>query len=303
MKTQHLLIFLFLYTSVAFGQGDKKTRTVENGGNGPFKAVISGEESLPNHTIYCPENLETAAKAGKLPVILFGNGGCANTSASYQNYLNEIASNGYIIIAIGPYWSSGFAPFGDVARQPTSSEQLIEALDWITAQNRVKSSRFYKKVNVKKIALMGQSCGGLQAIEASGDPRISTTVVLNSGVLNAPPAIITTGGLMGLKKDVLNKFHSPVIYIIGDSTDVAFPNAMDDFTRITHVPVVMANLPVGHAGTYLKPNGGAFQPVTLSWLNWQLKEESENASKFIGEACGYCNFEGWRIESKNFIQP
>ena len=41
-----------------------------------------------------------------------------------------------------------------------------------------------------------------------------------------------------------------VIYILGGPSDIAYPNGMDDFARIGHVPVAVANLPVGHGGIH-----------------------------------------------------
>jgi hypothetical protein len=67
-------------------------------------------------------------------------------------------------------------------------------------------------------------------------------------------------------------FHA---HIEGGPKDIAYENGMDDFTRITHVPVAMANLPVGHGGTFNEPNCGAAASVAVSWLNWQLRRCAE----------------------------
>jgi hypothetical protein len=67
---------------------------------GPYKVVMEMIPSLPNHTVYRPENL--VAVKGKLPVVAFGNGGCANVGNAFQNYLSEVASHGFIIVANGP---------------------------------------------------------------------------------------------------------------------------------------------------------------------------------------------------------
>ena len=42
-----------------------------------------------------------------------------------------------------------------------------------------------------------------------------------------------------VNKDLLAKLHSPIIYILGDSSDIAYANGMDDFKRISHVPVAV----------------------------------------------------------------
>jgi hypothetical protein len=75
---------------------------------------------------------------------------------------------------------------------------------------------------------------------------------------------------------------------------------MDDFTRITHVPVAMANLPVGHGGTFNEPNGGPAASVAVSWLNWQLRGDAQSAKRFVGEDCGLCKDAEWSLERKQF---
>ena len=49
---------------------------------------------------------------------------------------------------------------------------------------------------------MGQSCGGLEAIEASSDPRVDSTVLWNSG-------IFASGGIGGVDKTALTRLHGP----------------------------------------------------------------------------------------------
>jgi hypothetical protein len=63
-----------------------------------------GDASLPTHMIYRPENLRDYVDAnGKIPVLLYANGACANNSLEMSRLLSEVASWGYIVLAIGPY--------------------------------------------------------------------------------------------------------------------------------------------------------------------------------------------------------
>jgi hypothetical protein len=64
---------------------------------------------------------------------------------------------------------------------------------------------------------------------------------------------------IGVMRNVLaaRTFARALIYIVGGPQDIAYANGMDDFKRIAHVPVAVANLPVGHGGTFNEPNGGA----------------------------------------------
>ena len=89
--------------SLANAQTARK-QVVEGGGTGPFKAEVVEDLSCPAFTMYRPQNLkDVVAKEGKLPVIVYANGGCANHNVEMRNLLSEVASYGYVAAAIGPY--------------------------------------------------------------------------------------------------------------------------------------------------------------------------------------------------------
>ena len=294
----YAVVFL-LFLSVSFNliAEELASMIIEDGGTGPYKAVVLGEETLPKFTIYRPQNLGDFDSKQKLPILLWGNGGCADSSSMHKLFLNEIASNGFIIFAIGPF-SSLQNPMQKGAMEGERKEiSLLEALDWAVAENSRESSEYYGKLDTGKVAAMGMSCGGLQALEVSPDPRIGTSVICNSGVLNGPPP--EGFSLPALTKDDLKRLHAPIIYIIGGEKDIAYPNAMDDFKRIKKIPVVIINLDVGHGGTYAQPHGGAFSGPTIAWLKWQLNGDEEAALMFRGEDCGLCKDTEWKIETKN----
>jgi hypothetical protein len=143
---------------------------------------------------------------------------------------------------------------------------------------------------------MGQSCGGMQAIAVSGDPRIKTSVIWNSGVLERPPI---PGLVMPATHEHLKGFHAPVAYFIGGPTDIAYGASETDFNLIQGVPVFDANLPVGHGGTFNEPNGGRFGEVGVAWLSWQLKGDKQAARMFVGPDCGLCTDKVWTVKKKN----
>jgi dienelactone hydrolase len=282
-------------------------------GSGPHRAIMEVEPGLPTHTVYRPANL---AAAGQLPVVVWGNGACANAGDRFRWFLSDIASYGYLVIAVGPIedrsvWPAQimtpFPPGGTPAMPPgaaaqagpppTHSAQLLDALHWAMAENERAASPFYHRLNAKAAAAMGQSCGGAQALEASADPQIRTTVLWNSGLF---PGVTTMAGGAPLTKDSLKKLHGPIAYISGDDEDLAFANANDDFERIDHIPAFRAYARgVVHEGTYSERNGGEFAGIAIGWLNWQLKGDTRAARLFVGPDCGLCVNPKWVVRSKN----
>jgi dienelactone hydrolase len=270
--------------------------TVEDGGTGPCKAIMAQDASLPTHTIFRPRDLSAAGKAqDRLPIVAWGNGACANSPWEHVNFLSEIASHGFLVIAIGPMPVAGKR--GGGSGGPTKSSLLTDAINWAIAQNTNASSQYAGKLDTAKIAVAGMSCGGLQALEIAPDPRVGTLMVCNSGIfINSRGAM---GGMPNLSKDHLKKLHTPVLYILGGQQDIAYANGMDDFKHIADVPAFAANLEVGHGGTYAKPHGGDFGKVATAWLQWQLKGDKKAAAMFQGDPCGVARMEGWKVEKKN----
>ena len=253
-----------------------KSRIIEEGGTGAFKTVMKEETTLPEHTVFVPQDLTPFNAQKPLPVLVWGNGACANSPWEHMNFLNEIASQGYIVLA------TGIIPMKDeYYRGPMSrSEQQIESIDWIIRQNADPTSPYYQKIDVKNICVAGMSCGGLQTLFNCADKRIKTLMICNSGLFNQQNAGQAVGGMPMPPKEKLNEIHTPIIYILGGKEDIAYENGMDDFHRIKHVPAYAANFPVGHGGTYREPHGGEFTVVALAWLNWQLKGDMESAKLF-----------------------
>ena len=270
------------------------SRTVEDGGTGPYKALMASDSALATHTIFRPKDLSAFGRKARLPIIAWGNGACANSPWEHVKFLSEVASHGFLVIAIGPIPAEGQR--GGTGG-PTRSAMMTDAIDWAIVQNTDKTSQYYHKLDTTKIAVSGMSCGGLQALEVAPDPRITTVMICNSGILGNPGRGM--GGMPNLTKDQLEKLHTPVIYILGGEKDIAYNNGMDDFRRINHVPVFAANLNVGHGGTYGRLHGGDFAKVAAAWFQWQLKDDKKAAKMFEGEPCGVAKLEGWKVEKKH----
>ena len=295
LKLAALTAGTILCSCVQMQDNETRSRVLEEGGTGEFKAVMVTDSTIATHTVFRPQDLSAFSKNNPLPVLVWGNGACANSPWEHVNFLNEIASNGFLVIAIGPMPEEGQRGGGR-----SESSQLIDAMDWAVAQNADKTSRYYGKLDLNNIAAAGMSCGGLQTLDICKDERIKTMMICNSGLFKASNAASAVPGMPMPEKESLKDIHTPIIYILGGPTDIAYENGMDDFANISHVPAFAANFPVGHGGTYGQPHGGEFAVVATAWLKWQLKADAEAGAFFTGEPCGLSLREGWTLDRKNF---
>lgn len=271
------------------------SRVVEDGGTGPYSAIMTAQGSLATHTVFHPKDLSVFDNAHKLPVIAWGNGACANSPWEHVNYLSEIASHGFLVVASGTMPQTDY----DKGSGRSTAAQLIDAIDWAIAQNRDPKSPYYGKIDETKISVSGMSCGGLQALEVASDTRVTTVVICNSGIFSTPGN--GRSNMPNLTKENLKQIHSPTLYMLGGETDIAYANGMDDYARINHVPIVMANMDVGHGGTYGEPHGGEFAKVATAWFKWQLKGDNDAGKLFTNEP-GLAANELWRVEKKHMPQ-
>jgi len=284
-------------------------------GTGPWPAIAEGRADAPGYTLYRP----LVPRRAPLPLVLWGNGGCRDNGLGASHFLREIASHGYIVIANGnprreepadqaagptpPQPPSTPRPPPNPASPPaddeTSVAQLLGAIDWAAAANARAGDALRRRIDLRRIAVMGHSCGGLQALAAGADPRIRTVMAFASGVYNRP-----SGGRsrVAIAKEDLRRLHTPVAYILGGPGDIAYSNGMDDFARIDHVPVFAGNLPVGHGGTFRVANGGDWARVAVAWLDWQLKADAGGRAWFAGPHCRLCTTFGWSVQRKQFSQ-
>jgi|GEM_PF-255847 Enterochelin esterase and related enzymes len=275
-------------------------------GSGPYPAVMEVDPTLARHVIYRPADLDRMGDR-KLGVYVWGNGGCSDDGASVRNHLLEIASHGYLVIASGFVGEElervraarGTPQPGTPPVSPTSTQDLVDGVDWALAQNELAGSKYRGRIDPDMIAASGFSCGGVQALGiATSDPRVKALIVHNSGLFPPDNAPVVPG--MDLPKTALAKLTMPVLYVQGGPTDIAWDNGYDDFTRINHVPVALVGIPVGHGGTYFDPHGGAAAMMAVDWLEWQLRGDETAGRTFIGENCRICTTPGWTIERKNF---
>ncbi|WP_017605567.1 alpha/beta hydrolase [Nocardiopsis alkaliphila] len=245
------------------------------GGSGPYEAEYVTEWRLGGHTVYRPVDLP---EDEALPIVAWGNGACRADGTWFENILTEFASHGFLVIANGRPGGSG----------STDAEMLTEAVDWAMAENSRLFSEYRGHIDTDKVAVMGQSCGGLETYEVADDPRITTTVIWNSGMFS------------DRDPGRLDHLHAPIAYFTGGPSDIAYGNALNDWRDLPEgLPAFMGHLDVGHYGTFPEPDGGEYGRVGTAWLRWHLKDDAEAAGYFVGDDCGLCVDPEWDVDQRD----
>ena len=280
-------------------------------GTGPYKAIMSEPKELSAHVAYYPADIGKLASK-KLPVVVWANGSCLYAGNRYRQYLTEIASYGYLAIAGGPIGPVELevgpqenpavrapgAPAPAPAANPNTTTEprvttalLKEAVDWAVKKNGDASSNFNNKLDLTHIVVMGHSCGGTLAIqEATQDSRVSALGIWFSGV----------GLTRGNDPGVVEKIKMPVLIISGtEQLDIAYGNARSTFERLNNTPVFYGwRDELAHIGTLGAANGGELGVITVKWLEWQTRGNTEAAKMFKGANCALCKDPAWHIQKK-----
>ena len=255
---------------------------------GPY-AITDVPDTGPGNAfrLFAPEPL--GAEGLKHPVVAWSPGAGAFPDA-YLVFLKALASQGFVTLSYN---------------STASGSNLVDAIDWLLAENERADSMLYGKLDPERIAAGGHSAGSLATYEMADDPRLRTTLHMSGGSFN-PQADVPR-----LKK--------PALMVCGDAGgdglvtgDLANPMCVADFELAT-VPVFFAVVEgAGHtalndadatagAGTAPDdPHKRLFIKATIGWLRWQLANDESLKGMFVGSDCELCGADsGYVVKQKN----
>ncbi|TLD35046.1 alpha/beta hydrolase [Venturia nashicola] len=271
--------------------GTSKAKQDWSGGSGPFNAKYFTDPSLPFHTIYAPK---VVVPGKKLPLLVWANGACGTNGASFTNFLTELSSHGFLIIATGSPkipWGTTIQNYASTLLSNTDGEksraaQLTEAIDWAF---QGAAGGKYGDVDVEKVGAAGQSCGGVEAYSASVlDKRVRVVGIYNTGVIDP-------GRRWYLKemKQVIGYFH-------GGKADFSYSYIEQDFMEIPPtLSAIKSQLPVGHMGTFFEPQGGKFGKASVAFWKWQLQGDEASKALFFNKSSSLYA-DGWQIDTSHW---
>ena len=287
--------------------------------SGPYAVVMEEEAGLPDHTLYHPADLNTLQRAQRLPVVAFSGPGCDANGTAFRPFFTELASHGFLLIVSGlPEPRGGSGP----TFPKTAPKDLSASLDWATAESGRAGSKYFGRIDTSKVAVMGQSCGGAQALFISEDPRIDTIVMWNSTSFTSGPSgrgrsvsgrPAGSGGDGGGRRGgipvpsvdpaLLQKLQVPIAYFIGGERDILYGGSLADIPKYETAPVFWASLDIQnedpHAGTFREKNGGAFGVVGVAWLKWRLNGDAQAGKMFLTADCILCQDPRWAVRKKD----
>lgn len=252
---------------------------------GPYDVVSEGAFGAERYITFRPTELNAFPSQDILPLMLWGNGGCSIDGTSYSEFLETIASHGFLVMTT-------VAIDGEETRQQNAGD-LLTAIAWAEAENERAGSPLKGKIDTNQIAVMGQSCGGFLSVELGGDPRVTAIGVFNSGVTAAVP------NSPFASTDDLADLHGPVFFINGAEVDFMMEASHDNFEMVNHLPTFYgARDNAGHTATMYHPGGGEFANVASNWIKYHFKGDQEAGMMFVGDDCELCTNSNWVTESK-----
>jgi hypothetical protein len=259
---------------------------------GPYEVTSERAFGSAGLMVFRPTKLDAFPTQDTLPVLAWGNGGCAIDSTRYAGFLSTIASHGFLVL--------GTAAQEGAPRRQANADDLRAAIDWAETENAREGSPLKGKIATDEVSVMGQSCGGFLSIALGADPRVDTIGVFNSGAQRtnpgAPPSPFPT-------TDALPKLHGPVLLVNGHERDFMMATSEATYEAIDHVGAFYgARHNAGHTATVFHPGGGEFANVASNWLLWQFKGDPQAGAMFVGKRCGLCTNPNWDVMSKGLSE-
>jgi hypothetical protein len=254
--------------------------------SGPQLPVLverHGKEA-PIFNVTRPIDLTRAATL--LPVVVWANGGCLRSDFSWSPLFERWASAGFVVLSL----SSASDNLLDMLGQTTKQEHAA-LIDWAIAQN--KSGPYAGRLDVERIMVAGNSCGGVTALEVAGsDDRIAGVFVLSG-----------SSAINSVNEPVMAAIKRPVGYVVGGPEDIAGKNAAGDYDALREgVPAMIVNRREGDHPTVstdakILPQDA---DIALNWMHLVLYGSKDAYADLTSPlVCDKCVAGDWTLKSKH----
>ena len=231
---------------------------------GPFSTTMEANVGPNNnYTIFRPDPL---GENGFLhSPIIFGPG-IATTPSMYANFLDHLASHGFVSIVVNSLSGSP----GDQA----NVDAMKTGLDWILAQNDMAGT-YQGMLAVDRAIGMGYSLGATASVQLSSHAAIMTTVAIHGHNTSGDP-------------------HGPVLLLTG--TNDVINDVRATLSTLEEAPAIMMALPIGHldvltelAMTVAISSSTRYVAPITAWLRYWVNGDDDAKHFFWGASCDMCS--------------
>ena len=241
----------------------------------------------PTFNITRPMDLDVSE--GKLPVVVWANGGCFRSDFTWTPLFERWASAGFVVLALTGTGSDD--DLGSMLGTTTKAEHKA-LVDWVEKANA--SGPYAGKLDMDRIVASGNSCGGVTALETTADDKRIDAVFVLSG----------SSAVGSVNKEVMAAIEVPVGYVTGSmSEDVAAPNASDDYDAMKDgLPGMLVQRKMGDHVTVstdekILPEDAE---IALNWLDLALYGTKQAYDTLTSpKVCDNCTPDTWNFKSKN----
>jgi hypothetical protein len=194
------------------------------------------------------------------PPVAWGNG-LGTTPALYTAFLQNLASQGFVVIA----------------NPGTGSNPMVvrQGLEWLIAQN--SSGQYAGKLASNCAATIGYSMGGGAAVGSGSHPEVR--------------AIVSMFGL----QDAAERASGPILLTTSEGDTFVTKSGFVEpcYRRSTVQPTILASY---RTGSHLDPigDGGISAEPAIAWLRYWLYGDQTQRDWFFGDNCRLCSWADFR---------
>jgi hypothetical protein len=237
--------------------------------------------------VYRPADLSQGGHCH--PIILWGNGHTDNpepnppscTSAkycgSYRTIINQLASQGFVVVA-------SLSTIVSQADPATGLLPQLVGMNWILQQNEDPTSPYYHHLDTAHIGATGHSEGALATSVVGSDPHI-VAIATMAGATSTP------------------KLHEPALFLCGgQDTVVPCSNIQKAFDAVTTTPVMLEENPTASHGSWIGSIKDPYQVAVTAWMRVHLMGDTSLRGMFYGASCQLCQSTQVMVQRKNMDQ-
>ncbi|HKU38838.1 MAG TPA: hypothetical protein VJR89_11845 [Polyangiales bacterium] len=250
--------------------------------------AITKEKHTEAPTFNVTRPMDLNATGAPLPVIVWANGGCFRSDFTWTPLFERWAKGGFVVLHL-----TGAGADDDIASmlQSTTKNEHAALIDWVVAQN--KSGPYAGRLDVERIVVAGNSCGGVTALQVAAEKTPLAAVFVLSG----------SSALGSTDTAVMKAIKVPVGFIVGGSEDIAGANAKGDYAAMNDgIPAMVVNRRTGDhvtvsTDTMVLPE---VAEIALNWMDLAVFGTKQAFDALDSpNHCEKCTPGDWMLTAKN----